>query len=513
VASPAPSPRAKSPAKPKPRAKKAAAEPAPLVASPAKATKTASPAKTAASSAKVAASPVKPAAAAPAVAAVKHEQPSYEFGGPLGAVGIIVGLPVLTYALFHLANGQRHLTWKVSEFDWAGAFAALPHSMAEFTSTFVTREAAIMFFGWMAFQVLLERVLPGDDAQGVELDEGRGRLTYTMSGHLQLWISVLAMGHFLPKFSVDAVTQAVSFQGLGRMPLEMIYTHFASLMFFACAFSLVLAIFLYVKSFSKGAQLAKGGNTGNALYDFFIGRELNPRIGSLDLKQFCELRPGLIGWLVINLGMATQQYLVNRSVSGSMLLVVLFQGFYVWDALYQERAILTTMDITTDGFGFMLAFGDLAWVPFIYTIQARYLVDHDPKLSLPALVAIAAVHFLGYWIFRSANGQKDDFRRDPEAANVKHLTFLATKRGTKLLTSGWWGAARKINYTGDWLITLSWCLLCGFNSPIPYFQAIYFAILLVHRALRDDHMCHLKYGDDWLEYKKRVPYMFIPRIF
>ena len=28
---------------------------------------------------------------------------------------------------------------------------------------------------------------------------------------------------------------------------------------------------------------------------------------------------------------------------------------YVWDALYNEKAILTTMDVTTDGFGFMLA--------------------------------------------------------------------------------------------------------------------------------------------------------------
>ena len=36
-----------------------------------------------------------------------------------------------------------------------------------------------------------------------------------------------------------------------------------------------------------------------------------------------------------------------------------------------EQAILTTMDITTDGFGYMLAFGDLAWVPFTYSLQAR----------------------------------------------------------------------------------------------------------------------------------------------
>jgi len=108
---------------------------------------------------------------------------------------------------------------------------------------------------------------------------------------------------------------------------------------------------------------------GYAIYDFFIGRELNPRIGTLDLKEFCELRPGLIGWFIINLGMAVKQYQLTKSISLSMCLVTLYQGLYVWDALYQEKAILTTMDITTDGFGFMLAFGDLAWVPFIYSLQ------------------------------------------------------------------------------------------------------------------------------------------------
>ena len=60
----------------------------------------------------------------------------------------------------------------------------------------------------------------------------------------------------------------------------------------------------------------------------------------------------------------------------AMLLVCAFHALYVWDALWSEKAILTTMDITTDGFGFMLAFGDLTWVPFTYSLQARYLVDH-----------------------------------------------------------------------------------------------------------------------------------------
>jgi delta14-sterol reductase len=118
--------------------------------------------------------------------------------------------------------------------------------------------------------------------------------------------------------------------------------------------------------------------------------------------------------MLLNLGMASKQYQKLGYISGSMILVNIFQHFYVWDALYQETAILTTMDITADGFGFRLIFGDLAWVPFIYSLQAQYLVDHDPGLSRIGIHA---------------------------AEEVKHLTFMETKRGTMLITSGWWGMA------------------------------------------------------------------------
>lgn len=57
---------------------------------------------------------------------------------------------------------------------------------------------------------------------------------------------------------------------------------------------------------------------------------------------------------------------------------------------------------------------------------------------------------------------------------------------------------------------LSWCMLTGFSSPVPYFYSIYFGILLVHRAYRDDHNCAIKYGADWNAYKSKVPSLFIP---
>eukprot|EP00597_Dinobryon_sp_UTEXLB2267_P006845 CAMPEP_0170083680 /NCGR_PEP_ID=MMETSP0019_2-20121128/19054_1 /TAXON_ID=98059 /ORGANISM="Dinobryon sp., Strain UTEXLB2267" /LENGTH=390 /DNA_ID=CAMNT_0010299365 /DNA_START=228 /DNA_END=1400 /DNA_ORIENTATION=+ len=389
-----------------------------------------------------------------------------------------------------------------------------------------------MFVSWILLSVALEIVLPGEVVEGNVLPNNSEsnskssiRLKYKMSGHLQFWISLLIMFHSLPKISIiggDTIySQVISFKGFHPIyPIERLYDQYLPLITASVIFSFLLSTYLYISSFALDLNgqkrlLAKGGNTGNAVYDFFIGRELNPRIlwGSFDLKEFCELKPGLIGWFMLNIGMAAKQYSKRGgSISLSMVSVVLLQGIYVWDALYNEKAILTTMDITTDGFGFMLCFGDLAWVPFIYSLQARYLVDHDPELSVVAIVAILAVQCLGYYIFRSANSQKDAFRRDPSSSEVAHLTYLQTSRGTRLLTSGWWGMARKINYTGDWLITLSWCLLCGFHSPIPYFQAIYFLVLLIHRAIRDDGMCHEKYGDDWLEYKRRVPYLFIPYV-
>lgn len=178
----------------------------------------------------------------------------------------------------------------------------------------------------------------------------------------------------IPTF--DAAKGTVAFN---RIPLEWIYQNYLQLAFAAMVLSTLLSLYLYVKSRARGAMLAEGGQTGNAIYDWFIGAELNPREGDFDWKEFCELRPGLIGWMVINVGCAVQQARSPGGLTAPMVLINLFQGYYVWDALYSEAAILTTMDITTDGFGFMLAFGDLAWVPFAYTLQARYLVENSPR--------------------------------------------------------------------------------------------------------------------------------------
>ena len=135
-----------------------------------------------------------------------------------------------------------------------------------------------------------------------------------------------------------------------------------------------------------------------------------------------------------------------NNVTDSMWLVLAFQGFYVADGLYNEPAIFTTMDITTDGFGFMLAVGDLAWVPFVYSLQARYLVFRQVELGPYWSAAIVAVNLLGYYIFRAANGEKNDFRngKNPKSklnstdSHIRQLTssqIFSTSRLNAVLSS------------------------------------------------------------------------------
>lgn len=50
------------------------------------------------------------------------------------------------------------------------------------------------------------------------------------------------------------------------------------------------------------------------------------------------------------------------------------------------------MDIITDGFGFMLVFGDLVWVPFLYCLQTRFLQEHGDSLPWYCLAGIAILN-------------------------------------------------------------------------------------------------------------------------
>lgn len=169
------------------------------------------------------------------------------------------------------------------------------------------------------------------------------------------------------------------------------------------------------------------------------------------------------------------------------------------------------LDITTDGFGFMLSFGDLAWLPWTYSLQARFLSlpQNHVHLGWLNLMLIVALSGFGFYVYNASNNQKSEFRQ----GRLENMEYIKTKTGTKLLCDGWWSKAQHINYLGDWLIAWAWCFTTGFRSPISYYYVVFVGGLLIHRQMRDDVKCSAKYGEQWAEYKRRVPYKIIPYVY
>ncbi|KAK4034864.1 delta14-sterol reductase [Parachaetomium inaequale] len=283
-----------------------------------------------------------------------------------------------------------------------------------------------------------------------------------------------------------------------------------------CAFS----TYLYGSNFFLWTWiLASGGHTGSVIYD---------------VKTWLAMRPGLTGW-----------HRAYGFLSDSMVFLVAVQAYYVLEGQYAEQGIVGMMDFKTDGLGFMLTFGDIVWVPFLYSTQCRYLAMYPVHMGPFGLAAMGIVFTVGLYILRTSNAREILFREDPDHPAFNNMPYLQTRRGTRLLTGGWWGRARHVNYLGDWLQSLPFCLptgitgyvilpagaatgagaammldgrqvvpggAAGWGILVTHFYSAWFGLLLVNRERRDDRACVEKYGEDWLEYKRTVRWRILPGI-
>ncbi|KAK6197497.1 ergosterol biosynthesis ERG4/ERG24 [Scheffersomyces amazonensis] len=433
----------------------------------------------------------------------------WEFSGLPGAIGITLGLPTLIIFFALITNENYSLTG--INLDIQAIIDQLPQNSTEWIDLCFDKTCWLAYLTWFFGLVILDFILPGRSLNGVTLRDNT-KLNYKING--------LAMSGTLLAVLAARVYQSTNWY----LPeLQFIYDNHLKLTIVTTIFSFLLAIFVYITSFiplitpngvkTRERVLSVNGNTGSVIYDWFIGRELNPRIGTWDIKLFCELRPGLLLWFLINLSCIHNQYHKYGEITDSLVLINALQAFYVFDGVLNEEGLLTMIDITTDGFGFMLAFGDLAWLPWSYSLPARYvcLPEHKVSLGFSNIALILGIKVLGYYIFHSSNKQKSDFRQ----GKLDHLNLVSipTKTGSKLLCDGWWGLSQHINYLGDWLIGWSWCLPTGFQTPLTYFYVIYFGTLLLHRQMRDEAKCRAKYGKQWEEYEAKVPYKIIPYVY
>jgi delta24(24(1))-sterol reductase len=82
--------------------------------------------------------------------------------------------------------------------------------------------------------------------------------------------------------------------------------------------------------------------SGSPIYDFFLGAELNPRIGILDFKMFYEVR---IPWFIlflISCSVAARQYETYGYVSAEVIFLAGAHYLYANACAKAEQMIITS---------------------------------------------------------------------------------------------------------------------------------------------------------------------------
>ncbi|XP_076284360.1 lamin B receptor isoform X2 [Lasioglossum baleicum] len=408
-----------------------------------------------------------------------------EWGGRFGTL-ILMFLAPLLIILPQLMCTQKHCKFGIPKF---------PKDI----DSYINLKAFGTFLGFFLFVALVSVIPVGRKIDGLE--SRIGRLPYRLNGFLCAILSLLV-------FTVCV------YKELGVT--DLIIDNYVQLSISAWLLGVILAILLFIKGGKAPiASLNIHGSTNSRIYNFWQGREINPRIGPLDIKMTI-FRSAMIATMLLNLSFVvksideTQSYTMEH-LRISVLLIAGLQIIYVMDALFFESTILTSFEVMYEGTGYMLSTGYLLF-PFLPTITTKYALYNKTRFSY--LFAFPVFFFIiGYLLYRISNSQKNEFRRNPLSPALAHLDTISTIRGKKLLVSGLWGHVRHPNYLGD--IIMWWSISCVTLACdiLPYYYAIMCTGLLVHRAIRDNERCKMRYGLAWEQYMSRVKYMILYRIF
>ncbi|KAK4532350.1 hypothetical protein CCYA_CCYA11G3207 [Cyanidiococcus yangmingshanensis] len=381
------------------------------------------------------------------------------------------------------------------------------------------------YIGWLA---LLGEVLPGWVYPGTLPADGTNRVYYKCNG-----LAILCL---------TLTLWALSSLWLGSVTFTYLADHVGAFLVAANLFAFSLATLLLLR---HRWQLASNKGVGSSRLwwqDWILGAELNPHLGRFELKFFW-LRPSMIGWLLLNLSIAAKQWQELGRVTARMILNQLLMNGYIIDYFWHERKMTTTWDIVAEHFGLMLIWGDLVFIPFVFSIPAWCLVYDQRPLSVLMALATLLTALLGGWIFRSANSQKDAFKRDStrpvsdwfvtwhhrrphwhlrrsraskDGSRTANRSTVANRTlgDGRLLASGWWSLARHSNYTGDLLLAFAFSMpsLGGPYRFVAFTYFFYLLLLLIHRSQRDEERCARKYGAAWQAYCEAVPFVLLPGI-
>jgi len=377
---------------------------------------------------------------------------------------------------------------------------------------------AIQFvLSFMGVALVLEQLLPGSIECGPE----------TLTGHVPKYVDNAVL-HCIVYTILFYLGSNLSFGNL--YDFGIIYDVFPGSVAFLNIFGLIFCVFLTLKGlYFPSTQ--DSGSSGSLFKDYVWGTELYPRIFGLDLKRFINCRFSMTFWQLAGLSFCYRSYTLHgNTMDWGLFFSALSQYLYLFKFFLWEMGYMRSIDIIVDRAGFEIQWGCLVWVPAVYTLHSRFLVQYPSGYSFPVALGLFILSMTGVAlnyladrerdVFRATNGQTLVWGKKPNFIKAKYTiidrkTGESSEKTSLLLASGFWGVARHFQYFFELTAAWSWCLLANpfQNGIFVIFYAAFLTYLLIDRAERDSKKCHSKYGKYYEEYCLLVPYKILPGIY
>lgn len=248
----------------------------------------------------------------------------FDFGGPIGVTAMMTSFPLLMWYMWIGA------TFYDGRFPLPTTSQSLPeffHHLGSliFEHAFPHLKAWTIYWTFFVLQALAYSFLPGVTSIGKPLDhEGGKQMAYHCSAIWAFYLTIIGIA---------------TLHVTNMFPLYTILDEFGPLLTVAILSGYLVAIVAYTSTIIRGAQHRM---TGYFLYDFFMGAELNPRIGNLDFKMFFMVRMPWFILLSITCATAARQYHEYGFISAEVGFLVFAHFLYTNACAKGEECIVTT---------------------------------------------------------------------------------------------------------------------------------------------------------------------------
>ncbi|XP_065305419.1 uncharacterized protein [Dermacentor albipictus] len=371
---------------------------------------------------------------------------------------------------------------------------------------FGTWEAWTFAVAFTLYSGLSIPLLAGKAYRGPPTSSGF-RPVYRNSGFTYYVLSMLIAGYFLVEKD---------------LPGYPIYKGIPSLVVVLTIEGFLVSALLYVKGLTSPSP-GEHGPSGSAVFDFYWGLELYPRVGKrFDVKLWTNSRFGMMLWQLLVL-VSWKAQVETSGWNWAMAVTSFLQTAHAAKFFWREDSYMQFEDVVVDRSGYYLSFGFIAFMGPIYAISNFYMVEHCPDMSLvPAIFMTAVglvVSLLAYLcnrqkqLVRESQGDCSTWRSPARVIRATYRDSAGKEKTDVLLLSGFWSFCHRPDYVLEILTHVSWVLPAGGQSLVPYLSTVFHACLLAHTAYRFEKLCAEKYGRHWREYCSVVKYRMIPYIY